>query len=56
MSLKITVETNLHVVNFVDVTFELTTGKYKPYGKPKDDPLYINKHSNHPLPASINTQ
>ena len=46
--------------NFLDVTFDLSTGKYKPYRKPNDDPLYINKHSNHPpsilrqLPTSIN--
>ena len=46
--LKITAESNLHVVNFLDVTFDLSTGKYKPYRKPNDDPLYINKHSNHP--------
>ena len=46
--LKITAESNLHVVNFLDVTFDLSTGKYKPYRKPDDDPLYINKHSNHP--------
>ena len=58
--LKITAESNLHVVNFLDVTFDLSTGKYKPYRKPNDDPLYIHKHSNHPpsilrqLPASIN--
>ena len=58
--LKITAEANLHVVNFVDVTFVLTTGKYKPYRKPNDNPLCIHKHSNHPpsilrqLPASIN--
>ena len=58
--LKITAESNLHVVNFLDVTFDLSTGKYKPYRKPNDDPLYINKHSNHPssilrqLPTSIN--
>ena len=50
--LKITAESNLHVVNFI--------GKYKPYRKPNDDPLYINKHSNHQpsilrqLPTSIN--
>ena len=49
-----------NVVNFLDVTFDLSTGKYKPYRKPNDDPLYIHKHSNHPpsilrqLPASIN--
>ena len=48
------------MVNFLDVTFDLSTGKYKPYRKPNDDPLYINKHSNHPpsilrqLPTSIN--
>ena len=29
---------NLHVVNFLDVTFDLTTGKHKPYRKPSDDP------------------
>ena len=46
--LKITAESNLHVVNFLDVTFDLSPGKYKPYRKPNDDPLYINKHSNHP--------
>ena len=58
--LKITAEANLHVVNFLDVTLDLTTGKHKPYRKPNDDPLCIHKHSNHPpsilqqLPASIN--
>ena len=46
--LKITAESNLHVVNFLDVTFDPFTGKYKPYRKPNDDPLYIHKHSNHP--------
>ena len=58
--LKITAASNLHVVNFLDVTFDLSTGKYKPYRRPNDDPLYIHKHSKHPpsilrqLPASIN--
>ena len=58
--LKITAEANLHVVNFLDVTFDLNTGKFKPYRKPNDDPLYVNRHSNHPpsiikqLPTSIN--
>ena len=48
------------MVNFLDVTFDLATGKYKRYRKPNDDPLYIHKHSNHPpsilrqLPASVN--
>ena len=58
--LKITAEANLRVVNFLDVTFDLDNGKFKPYRKPNDDPLYINRHSNHPpsiikqLPTSIN--
>ena len=59
--LKITAEANLHVENFLDVTFDLTTGKHaQTYRKPNDDPLYIHKHSNHPpsilrrLPTSIN--
>ena len=58
--LKITAEANLHVVNFLDVIFDLPTGKRKPYRKPNDDPLYIHKHSNHPpsilrqLPTSTN--
>ena len=58
--LKNTAESNLHVINFLDVTFDLSIGKYKPYRKPNDDPLYVNKHSNHPpcilrqLPTSIN--
>ncbi len=57
--LKITAEANLHVVNFLDATFDFNNGKFKPYRKPNDDPLYINKHSNHPpsiikqLPTSI---
>ena len=58
--LKITAEANLHVVNFLDVTFDLNNGKFKSYTKPNDDPLYKNRHSNHPpsiikqLPTSIN--
>ena len=58
--LKITAEANLQVVNFLDVTFDLSTGKFKPYRKPNDDPIYVNKDSNHPpciirqLPTAIN--
>ena len=41
------------------LAFDLTTGKYKPYNKPGNIPLYINVKSNHPpniiknLPDSI---
>ena len=45
---KITIDTNLKVTNFLDVTFDLETGSYKPFRKPGDDPLYINASSNHP--------
>ena len=53
-------ESNLRIVNFLDVTFDLNNGKYRPYRKPNDDPLHINRYSNHPpsiirqLPTSIN--
>ena len=57
--LKVTIDTNLKVVNFLDVTFNLSTGGYMPHRKPGDTPQYINTHSNHPpsiikqLPAGI---
>ena len=47
--LSITYETNLRVVNFLDVTLNLKTGKYKPYNKSDNNPLYISILSNHPL-------
>ena len=44
-SLKITAEANLHLVNFLDVTFDLATGKYKPYRKPNDNRFtYTSKY------------
>ena len=46
--LDITVETNLHVTEFLDVTLDLNSGKYYPYRKPNDTPLYIHAESNHP--------
>ena len=38
----------MKAVNFLDVTLNLTTGKYQPYNKPDNNPLYINIVSNHP--------
>ena len=58
--LRITAEVNHQLVNFLDVTFNLKDGSYSPYRKPDNNPLYIDKRSNHPpsitkhLPASIN--
>lgn len=60
LGLKITAEANLKRVNFLDITFDLTDGTYKPYRKPNDDPIYIHRSSNHPpsvlrqLPNAIN--
>ena len=52
--------TNLKVVNFLDLTLDLTNGIHRPYKKPNDRLLYVNTSSNHPsnilkqLPTSIN--
>ena len=44
-SLEITITTNLKTVNFLDVTFNLCTGKYQPFNKPNDAHTYINVNS-----------
>ena len=57
--LNITVECNLRITDFLDVTFDLRTGKYYPYRKVNNKLLYIHKQSNHPpsitkqIPAMI---
>ena len=48
-SLNITIQTNLKIVNFLDVEMNLDTGTYRPYRKPECMPVYINTKSNHPL-------
>ena len=50
---SIDIETNSKVVDFLDITYNLNNGIYKPYKKPNDRLLYINKSSNHP-PQIIN--
>ena len=47
-NLSINCETNWKAVNFLDVALNLTTGKYQPYNKPNNNPLYINILSYHP--------
>ena len=44
--LSITIETNLIETDFLDVTFNLLTGKYFPFKKIKSKPLYINAKPN----------
>ena len=46
--LKITSDFKLVQADFLDVTLNLKSGKYWPYRKPNNQPLYINKRSNHP--------
>ena len=50
LGLHITIQATLRTVNFLDVTFSLCSGKYYPYRKPNDKPLYINRLLNHPPP------
>ena len=58
--LKITIEANKEVVNFLDVTFNLTNGCYKPFMKPNNKLSYVHQQSNHPpallknIPLNIN--
>ena len=48
-NLHITAELGLIHIDLLDVTFNLKSGKYWPYCKPNDQPVYINTGSNHPL-------
>ena len=59
MKLSNTTETNLKILNFLDITLNLNTGTHKPYNKPNNNPLYIIINSHHPtnpiknIPESI---
>ena len=46
--IRITVEANKRVVDFLDITLNLGTGAYEPYKKPNDTINYIHRESNHP--------
>ena len=47
-------------MNYLDITLNLYTGKFAPYQKPNNVPLYVNQQSNHPpqiirnIPTGIN--
>ena len=53
--LEITAESNLNIVNYLDVTFNLKDGTFRPYHKPDDQIQYIHTESNHrsPLPQIL---
>ena len=46
--LEIIIECNKKVADFLDVTFNLKGGTYKPCQKPDNKISYINVQSNHP--------
>ena len=59
---KIEIQTHLKIVNFLDVTFNLANGTYRPYKKANESLFYINTPSNKPqkvikqLPTSVSEQ
>ena len=53
MGFSFDVKTYSKVVDFLDVTYNLNIGTYKPYKKPNNPLSYLNKSSNHP-PQIIN--
>ena len=60
--LDITINCNMKIVNYLDVTLNLNDGSYQPFHKPNDEILYIHSESNHPpsitkqLPVSIESR
>ena len=48
LGLNITIEANSTFVDFLDVTFDLKTGLYKPFLKPNNTLQYVHTSSNHP--------
>ena len=46
--LQIIIECHLKVVNYLDATFNLIDGSYRPYRKPNDETHYIHIQSDHP--------
>ena len=47
ISFKIEIKTNLKVVDFLDIIFNLSNGTYKPYRKHNDNLSYVITSSNH---------
>ncbi len=48
IGIKITVQVNHQIANFLDITLNLNNGKFTPFRKPNNQPQYVNSHSNHP--------
>ena len=60
LGFKIEIVSNLNIVNFLDISFNLPNNSYKPFCKDNLNPCYINVHSDHPksiikqIPNAIN--
>ena len=58
--LSLEAQANVKIINFLDVTFDLGRGIFKPYRKPNDETNYVNAKSNHPpkilknIPLNVN--
>ena len=48
LGFKITIYSNLKIVNFSDVTLNLKKGTFEPYKKENDSPINMHTSSNHP--------
>ena len=59
-NLKVTIEVNRKVINFLDITLDLNIENFKLYAKPTNTLLYVQSKSNHPpsiiknIPDSVN--
>ena len=57
--LKITIQCNLKIVDYLDATFNLTDSSYRQFNKTNNEISYMHKQSNHPpsiikqLPSSV---
>ena len=46
--LNLEIKCNLKIVDYLDITFDLTTELFKPCNKTNNIPRYVNEKSNHP--------
>ena len=54
--LKVKIEANHKVIDFLDVTLNLKNEKFYPYMKDGNRPVYVNAESNHSCCAKSNTK
>ena len=46
---KTTIQYNFKIVDYLDVTFNLTDSSYRPFNKANNEINYIHRQLNHPL-------